>query len=59
VDLQQVLREIMARDELDTQRADSPLVPAADALRVDTDRISAEQVVEDLLAHIYRLSQAT
>ena len=58
VNLQQVLQETVARDELDTLRADSPLVPAADALRVDTDLLSAEQVVEDLLAHIYRLSQA-
>ena len=58
VDLQIVLQETKARDDLDTLRADSPLVPAVDALQVDTDGISAEQVVEELLAHIRRLSQS-
>ena len=58
VDLRQVLQETKARDELDTLRADSPLVPAVDALQVDTEGISAEQVVEALLAHIRRLSQS-
>lgn len=58
LDLQQVLRETMARDDLDTLRADSPLAPAADALQVDTGGISAEQVVEELLAHINRLSRS-
>ncbi len=53
----QVFRETVARDELDTLRADSPLAPAPDALCVDTDNTSAEQVVEDLLAHINRLSK--
>ena len=57
VNLQQVLRETIARDDLDTLRADSPLAPAAEALRMDTDNTSAEQVVGDLLAHILRLSQ--
>lgn len=57
IEYQQVLQETIARDELDTLRADSPLVPAADALQVDTDGTSAEQVVEQLLAHIYRLSE--
>ena len=55
--LQQVLQETLARDELDTHRADSPLVPAADALLVDTDNTSAEQVVELMLDHINGLSQ--
>jgi cytidylate kinase len=58
VDLRQVLQETKARDDLDTLRADSPLFPAVDALQVDTDVISAEQVVEELLAHIRRLSQS-
>ena len=57
LDFQQVLQETIARDDLDTLRADSPLVPAADALHMDTGGISAEQVVEKLLAHIKRLSQ--
>ncbi|HIM37716.1 MAG TPA: hypothetical protein EYM38_06825 [Dehalococcoidia bacterium] len=58
VDLRQVLQETKARDDLDTLRSDSPLVPAVDALQVDTDGTSAEQVVEALLAHIRRLSQS-
>ena len=58
VDLRQVLQETKARDDLDTLRSDSPLIPAVDALQVDTDGTSAEQVVEALLAHIRRLSQS-
>lgn len=57
LELQQVLQETKARDELDTHRHDSPLRPASGALEVNTDDISAEQVVENLLDHIKRLSQ--
>jgi len=44
-----VLNEITARDRRDRTRAVSPLVPAADAVRIDTTRLTAEQVVEQLL----------
>jgi cytidylate kinase len=37
------------RDELDSQRAESPLRPAADAVHVATDRLTVEGVVERIL----------
>ena len=49
-DLQHVLADIEARDARDTTRADSPLKPAPDAVHVDTDGITIEQVVAKVLA---------
>src|SRR5438874_259123 len=41
-----VLAEQARRDARDSERAHSPLRPAADAITLDTTRLSAEQVVE-------------
>jgi cytidylate kinase len=48
--LDQVQREIEARDLADTQRAASPLRPADDAHLMDTDGVSLDEVVERVLA---------
>jgi len=48
-DLQHVLADIEARDARDTTRADSPLKPAPDAVHVDTDGLTIEQVVARVL----------
>jgi cytidylate kinase len=53
-DLQDVLRELEQRDERDTTREHSPLQPASDALRVDTDGLS----VDDVAQRIVRLAKA-
>ncbi len=52
VSFQQVLRETMARDEIDTGRKDSPLKPAKDAFVLDTEELTVEQVVERILSRI-------
>ena len=52
VEFQQVLRETKARDEIDSRRADSPLVPAQDAILLDTEGLSVDQVVEQILQHV-------
>lgn len=44
VNLRALLLDIRARDERDSTRAVAPLVPAADAVVVDTDDMTAEQV---------------
>ena len=44
-----VLREIAERDRRDQTREVSPLVPAADAVRIDTSRLTAAQVTEQIL----------
>jgi cytidylate kinase len=44
VNLRALLLDISARDERDSNRAVAPLVPAADAVVVATDTLTAEQV---------------
>jgi cytidylate kinase len=41
-------REIAERDARDSSRPESPLVPAADAVRIDTTGLTLEQVVDQL-----------
>ncbi len=43
-DFPTVLREIQERDARDSTRADSPMVPAPDAVVLDTDNLTVEQV---------------
>jgi cytidylate kinase len=44
--------EISERDERDRSRTESPLVPATDALIVDSSLLNLEQVAELLMSHI-------
>ncbi len=48
-DYQTVLRETIARDDIDSTRSDSPLRPAIDAWRLDTDRLTVDEVVERII----------
>ncbi len=50
VDIESVLRELERRDAIDSGRELSPLRPAEDALLLQTDGLSLEQVVERILA---------
>jgi cytidylate kinase len=52
-DTASVLAEQARRDERDSEREHSPLVPAPDAVTLDTTELSAEEVVERIamLAH--------
>lgn len=43
---------LIRRDELDSTRADSPLVRADDAVLVETDGLGVDQVVEALLSRV-------
>jgi cytidylate kinase len=52
IDYQQVLKDLEARDELDTGRSNSPLRPAADAIVLDTDSISIGEVLEKAMEFI-------
>ncbi len=47
-DFQQVLREIRERDQRDASRDVAPMVPAADAVLVDSSTQTIEQVVDSL-----------
>ena len=48
----QVLQETEARDYLDSHRSDSPLAPAEDAFLIDTEGLSADQVVDQILQRV-------
>jgi cytidylate kinase len=50
VTLPGLLREILARDARDANRAVAPLRPAEDAVRIDTTGLSIDDVVERVLA---------
>jgi cytidylate kinase len=50
VDYAGILADQRARDARDSQRADSPLVAASDAVLLDTDRLTVEDVVAQILA---------
>jgi cytidylate kinase len=47
--LEQTAAEIAHRDQLDAQRTISPLVAAADAVEIDSTRLVADQVVEQIV----------
>ncbi len=49
VTLEEVRRELALRDTIDSGRAHSPLRPAEDAVIIDTDHLSLDQVVERIL----------
>ncbi len=48
----EIQAELERRDRLDSERAHSPLFQAPDAVRIDTDGLSIEQVVERILAEV-------
>jgi cytidylate kinase len=47
-DLDRILAAIEARDQLDKDNPVSPTLPAADAIIIDTDQLSVEEVVTQL-----------
>ena len=48
-DYQGVVDDLTSRDKIDSERADSPLTPASDAVRLDTDDLTVDEVVERIL----------
>ncbi|MBW8184632.1 (d)CMP kinase [Shewanella nanhaiensis] len=52
VNIDQLLTEIKERDDRDMNRSVAPLVPAEDALVIDTSEIGIEEVLNIALAHI-------
>jgi cytidylate kinase len=58
VDQDAMRQEVEARDRVDTERAVAPLRPASDAIVIDTDELTVDQVVETILELIKERSQA-
>lgn len=57
VNIDQLLSEIKERDDRDMNRSVAPLVPAADALVIDTTNINIEDVLDMALTHIHQKLQ--
>jgi cytidylate kinase len=55
--MKKVEKEIRERDEQDSLRELAPLRPAADARHIDSTGISAEEVVERILAVVEKASR--
>jgi len=49
--LEEITENVRSRDEIDSSRAVAPLVPAQDAIVIETDHKSLEQVVEEISSY--------
>lgn len=49
-DFDEVLADIIRRDEIDSTRAASPLVAASDAVRIDSSDMTMDEVIESICA---------
>jgi len=54
IDLEKLVEEIKTRDNMDSNRKDSPLVSAEDAVIINTDRLRIDQVVNLILESIQK-----
>ncbi len=52
IPLETILQDIETRDASDRNRATGPLAAATDAVTVDTTRLTIDEVIEAMLAHI-------
>ncbi len=52
VDEQEILAQIIKRDRDDSERTIAPLKAAEDAVRIDSSRLSAPEVIEQMFLHI-------
>lgn len=57
-DEQQILQEIIERDNKDRNRDISPLKKASDAIEIDSSSLNAEAVVHQMLYHIFKKEEA-
>jgi cytidylate kinase len=54
---EEVLAEMRERDAADSSRALAPLIPAKDAIHVDTQDFSIEEMVDALYDHYVKLME--
>jgi len=52
VDSEVMRKEVETRDRVDTERAVAPLRPAPDAVVIDTDNLTVDQVVDLIAEHV-------
>ncbi|MDT8379757.1 MAG: (d)CMP kinase [Desulfotignum sp.] len=51
-DLSRIQKDMAARDNQDSRRAQSPLKPARDAILIDSSRFTVQQVVDEMLKYL-------
>jgi cytidylate kinase len=51
-DLARITADMAARDDQDARRTQAPLKPAPDAVLIDSSRLTAVQVVDEMLKHL-------
>ncbi|TDT69162.1 cytidylate kinase [Hypnocyclicus thermotrophus] len=51
-DYNETLKEIIKRDKLDSEREESPLKKAEDAIELDTSKLTIDEVVEKILSYM-------
>jgi cytidylate kinase len=54
---EEVERDLLRRDKNDSTRAEAPLKPAEDAIRIDSADLAPAEVVAVMLGHIERLAE--
>ena len=54
---EEVERDLLRRDKNDSTRAEAPLKPAVDAIRIDSADLAPAEVVAVMLGHIERLTE--
>lgn len=55
--LEQVEADMRTRDQNDSTRAVAPLLPADDAIRIDSSGLTIEAVVDEMMAHVRSASK--
>lgn len=55
VNLGDLVDELLERDKRDQERAVAPLRPAVDAVQIDTDSLTIEQVVETIMSEVRKI----
>ena len=51
-DYEKIMDELMRRDRIDSEREDSPLRPAEDAITIRTDNMTIEEVAQAILSKV-------
>ena len=51
-DYEEIMDELARRDRIDSEREDSPLRPAEDAITIATDNMTIEEVVQEILSKV-------
>lgn len=51
-DYETILKDIIKRDQIDSSRKIAPLRPADDAIIIDTDHLTADQVFDTIIQHM-------